>query len=78
MRAEEVVISGFKTKFKVFLNNRNLGSVTLNVPGRHNALNALAAIVVGMELGMSFEAVCKGFVHINVSCQKVRVRLLGA
>jgi len=26
----------------------------LNVPGRHNAQNSLAAVAVGMELGMSF------------------------
>ncbi len=33
--------------------------VTLNLPGRHNVLNALAAIAVGRELGVSGEAVCQ-------------------
>ena len=74
LRAEEVVISGFKTKFKVFLNNRNLGSVTLNVPGRHNALNALAAIVVGMELGMSFEAVCRGLSEFTGIDRRLQIK----
>jgi UDP-N-acetylmuramate--alanine ligase len=32
-----------------------LGELQLNVPGRHNLLNALAAIGVGLELGLSFE-----------------------
>src|SRR5439155_16313176 len=31
-----------------------LGTLTLAVPGRHNLLNALAAVAVGMELGLSF------------------------
>ncbi len=74
LRAEEVVISGFKTKFEVFLNNRNLGSVTLNVPGRHNALNALAAIVVGMELGMSFETVCTGLSEFTGIDRRLQIK----
>jgi len=74
LRAEEVVISGFKTKFEVFLNNRNLGSVTLNVPGRHNAQNALAAIAVGLELGMSFEAVCKGLSEFTGIDRRLQIK----
>lgn len=34
-------------------------SVHLNLPGRHNVLNALAAIAVGRELGVSSEAMQK-------------------
>ena len=30
-----------------------LGRLTLNVPGRHNLQNALAAVAVGLELGLS-------------------------
>ncbi len=37
-----------------------LGTLTLAVPGRHNLLNALAAVVVGMELGLSFDRVAAG------------------
>jgi UDP-N-acetylmuramate--alanine ligase len=33
--------------------------VALNLPGRHNVLNALAAIAVGRELGVAGEAVCR-------------------
>lgn len=34
-------------------------SVTLNLPGRHNVQNALAAISVAMELGVSDRAICQ-------------------
>jgi UDP-N-acetylmuramate--alanine ligase len=37
-----------------------LGTLTLAVPGRHNLLNALAAVAVGMELGLSFDRVAAG------------------
>ena len=33
-------------------------TVTLNLPGRHNVLNALAAIAVATELGVADEAIC--------------------
>ncbi len=59
-RAEDICISGFQTDFKVLFKNSLLGAVELNVPGRHNAQNALASFAVGMELGMSFEDVKEG------------------
>ena len=34
-----------------------LGAVKLNVPGRHNLQNALAAIAVGLELGLAFDQI---------------------
>jgi UDP-N-acetylmuramate--alanine ligase len=37
-----------------------LGTLTLAVPGRHNLLNALAAVAVGMELGLTFDRVASG------------------
>jgi len=37
-----------------------LGQLTLNVPGRHNMQNALAAVAVGMELGLSFDRIASG------------------
>jgi len=33
--------------------------VTLNLPGRHNVLNALAAIAVATELGVQDDAICQ-------------------
>jgi UDP-N-acetylmuramate--alanine ligase len=36
---------------------RVLGALTLHVPGRHNVLNALAAIAAAMHLGVSFSTV---------------------
>jgi UDP-N-acetylmuramate--alanine ligase len=37
-----------------------LGPLSLAVPGRHNLQNALAAVAVGMELGLRFERVAAG------------------
>jgi len=48
------------TRFEAYCNKRLLGEVTLNLPGRHNVLNALAAIGVGLELGVSFKDISSG------------------
>jgi UDP-N-acetylmuramate--alanine ligase len=37
-----------------------LGELGLNVPGRHNVLNALAAVAAGLELGLEFDAIAAG------------------
>ncbi|GJM16073.1 MAG: UDP-N-acetylmuramate--L-alanine ligase [Thermodesulfobacteriota bacterium] len=74
LRAENVSIEGFQTKFEVFLNNTELGSITLHVPGRHNAQNALAAIAVGMELGMSFEDVRLGLSEFTGIDRRLQIK----
>lgn len=55
---------GTKTKFVV---NRPKGqsplSVTLNLPGRHNVSNALAAIAVASELKVKDSAICEALIH---------------
>jgi len=37
-----------------------LGSLALSVPGRHNLQNALAAVAVGLELGLPFDSIAAG------------------
>ena len=45
--------------FLVSLDNKNLGSVTLSVPGVHNIYNALAAMAVGLELQIPFASIAR-------------------
>jgi UDP-N-acetylmuramate--alanine ligase len=52
----------------------SLGTVTLAVPGRHNLLNALAAIAVGMELGLSFDRVAAGLKDFRGAERRFEVR----
>lgn len=73
-RAEDVIVSGFSTDFKVFFKNSLLGSVGLHVPGRHNAQNALAAFAVGMELGMSFEEVKEGLSEFKGIDRRIQLK----
>ncbi|MDI6766571.1 MAG: UDP-N-acetylmuramate--L-alanine ligase [Bacteroidota bacterium] len=46
--------------FTVLRSGNELGQVTLQIPGKYNVQNALAAITVGLELGIPFEKVRTG------------------
>jgi UDP-N-acetylmuramate--alanine ligase len=50
----------FGSAFEVWAGEKKLGEATCNVPGKHNMLNALAAVATGMEIGLSFEQVAQG------------------
>jgi UDP-N-acetylmuramate--alanine ligase len=51
-----------------------LGRLTLNVPGRHNLQNALAAVAVGLELGLSFERIADGLRDFRGAERRFEVR----
>jgi UDP-N-acetylmuramate--alanine ligase len=46
---------GMGSKCRVFKQGKEIGTMELAVPGQHNAINALAAIAVTLELGGSWE-----------------------
>jgi UDP-N-acetylmuramate--alanine ligase len=56
-------IEGQKGQYKVRFKNQPLGSFQIQVPGKHNALNALAAIIVGLRAGLDFETCAAGVCH---------------
>lgn len=55
--ATNLDFSGFLTCFTVSSSEGELGRVKLMVPGVHNVKNALAAVAVGLELGVPFEVI---------------------
>lgn len=58
IRASDIQQQAQQTHFKVARAGHETPlSITLNLPGQHNVLNALAAIAVATELGVSDEAI---------------------
>ena len=53
------------TSFDVIHKGENLGTVKLNVPGRHNVLNAMACVVTGITLGQSVAQMAEGLTMFN-------------
>ena len=56
-RADNLKFTGNKTSADIYHEQDFLGTLNLNVPGRHNVVNALAAIAMGIELGLTFDEV---------------------
>jgi UDP-N-acetylmuramate--alanine ligase len=59
-RNVEVRASGGGSAFDVVFDDELLGRATVALPGRHNVLNALAAVAAGLALGAEFDALATG------------------
>jgi UDP-N-acetylmuramate--alanine ligase len=58
--ASDIVSEKNRTSFTVQAYGREYRNVCINVPGRHNVLNALAAFSAGLELGIEPERMIAG------------------
>ena len=54
VRAVDVELVPHGSRFGVTSAGRHLGTIDLQLPGRHNVLNAVAAAAVGLELDIAF------------------------
>jgi UDP-N-acetylmuramate--alanine ligase len=65
VRAGDAVHDGGRMRFVARREKRPALEVTLNLPGRHNVLNALAAIAVAGELGVADAAIQKALAEFR-------------
>ncbi len=74
LRAEGITVDGFSTRFDVFHRGAALGTVTVPSPGRHVALNALAAIAVALELGIDFGVAARSLASFSGIYRRFEVK----
>jgi UDP-N-acetylmuramate--alanine ligase len=60
VRIAELELTGQTSRFELVRRGRRLGTVLLQIPGRHNALNAAAALTAGLALGYPFDGLRTG------------------
>ncbi|MGM0409944.1 MAG: UDP-N-acetylmuramate--L-alanine ligase [Bacillota bacterium] len=60
IRASNIEILPFGSVFDVEYNNNKIGEISLQIPGKYNILNSLAAVSVGLYEGMSFSEIKRG------------------
>jgi len=65
VRAADVVVQPEGTSFACFIDHELVGKVRLRLHGRHNALNALAAIAVARELDVDFETIAAALAEFD-------------
>ncbi len=56
-RIADLVTKSFRSHFAVWKDGEKLGGASLNIPGAHNAHNALAAIAMAAEIGIPFDKI---------------------
>jgi UDP-N-acetylmuramate--alanine ligase len=57
LEGRRVHLTGMTSRFEVLQRGKPLGEISLQIPGRHNVLNALAAVGVGLDLEIPFTAI---------------------
>jgi UDP-N-acetylmuramate--alanine ligase len=72
--ARHVKLSGMSSRFEVFQRGTLLGECTLQIPGRHNVLNALAAVAVGLDLDIPFITIQKALAAFAGVQRRFQVR----
>lgn len=74
LRPAAVVTNQMYSEFDVVFDKQKLGRVRIMAPGEHNVRNALAAIALGLELNMSFEAIQKGLEQFSGVFRRFQIK----
>jgi UDP-N-acetylmuramate--alanine ligase len=74
VEAGDVVCGPFVSEFSIRYRTTGLGRFTLRIPGRHNVLNAMAAIAVAMELEVKPDAIREGLATFSGVDRRFQLR----
>lgn len=70
----EVELGPHGSSFEASVRGARLGRVRLNVPGRHNVQNALAAVAVGLELDLSAAEIVHGLERFRGADRRFQIK----
>jgi UDP-N-acetylmuramate--alanine ligase len=70
----EIMMNEFYTSYVCVYKNEVIGRVSLRIPGKHNILNSLAAILTGFKLGLSFENICRSIQDFTGTKRRFHLR----
>jgi len=74
LTARRLQFSGISSQFEVVQRGRVLGQAFLQAPGRHNVLNALAAVAVGLDLEVPFTCIQQALAGFSGVQRRFQVR----
>lgn len=63
--ARNICTRGVITTYDVYQQKELLGTIKIHVPGRHNVANSLAAVVVGITIGLTFAQIAEGLAQFQ-------------
>jgi UDP-N-acetylmuramate--alanine ligase len=68
------VFDGNISQYDLYHGGNLMGRFTLNVPGAHNINNSIAAIAVGLELGIDLEKISEGLEHYAPVSRRFQIK----
>jgi UDP-N-acetylmuramate--alanine ligase len=74
VQARDIVQDGTDVTFNAVLRGKNVGSALIKTPGEYNVLNSLAAIAVGLELDIPFQAIGEGLAQFTGISRRLEVK----
>jgi len=74
VRGHAVELHPYGSRFRVRAFGRECGTVELQVPGRHNVLNALAAVTVGLEVEVGFGHIAEALAGFRGVARRFELR----
>ncbi|MDD5137153.1 MAG: UDP-N-acetylmuramate--L-alanine ligase, partial [Candidatus Omnitrophica bacterium] len=69
-----IKMDGFNTSFDCVYKGKKLGKAAISIPGAHNVLNALAAILVGLEAGLKFDEIVRSIKDFGGAKRRFELR----
>ena len=73
-RITDLVVGAGSSQFTVVVQGDKLGALTLTLPGKHNASNALGALAVAMESGVDFADCQRAFAKMHGAKRRFDIR----
>ncbi len=74
IRANNFQLNGMGSSYNLIVNGSVMGCIRLNIPGKHNALNSLAAIAVALELGLDFNEISRGIARFSGVQRRLQIK----
>jgi UDP-N-acetylmuramate--alanine ligase len=73
VKGDNIESSLFGMRFDLIVENKNRGRMELNVGGRHNVVNALAAITAAIEIGIDIDTIKEGLKRFYLPDRRFQV-----
>lgn len=73
-RITDLVAQNFRSHFTVWRGAEKLGQASLNIPGAHNAVNALAVIALATEIGLPFDKIAAALDSFRGAKRRFEIR----
>ncbi|MCG6878794.1 MAG: UDP-N-acetylmuramate--L-alanine ligase [Deltaproteobacteria bacterium] len=74
LRGRDLRNEKWGTSLEVIYRNQSMGRISVGMPGAHNALNALAATAVGLELDLEMGVIREGLTALGGLARRLQIK----